>query len=185
MPSRIRTGDGMPPVRDNMHSQPATHKNQLQDYQYAKGGEMDLADTTLFKGMKDDFITAAEKTLMREKHAKGDLLFKTGDPADSLYILEDGRISICADQNDHSVSFIHAPGDFFGWSSLLNRPAYSASAEAVLPTTVLRIKKDTLETIFKQDPAGGFLFIRNFANIVGGRFIDRSSAKDWFPSVST
>jgi CRP-like cAMP-binding protein len=146
---------------------------------------MRLTATRLFKGLHSDFTARIDKILVREKHAKGAVLFKTGDPADSLYILEEGRISVCADQKDHSVSFVHTPGDFFGWSSLLERPAYSASAEAVVQSAVMRINKADLEKIFTEDPANAFQFMRNFAGIVGSRFIERATAKDWFPSVST
>ncbi len=146
---------------------------------------MDLKTNVLFKGVSSNFINEIEKIMVREEHNKGDTLFKTGDPAESFYILEDGRICICADQKDHSVSFIHSPGAFFGWSSLLNRYTYSASAEATIQTRVIRIGRTKLNEIFNKDPANGLIFFRNFADIVGGRFIDVSTAKDWFPSVST
>lgn len=150
-----------------------------------KGDRMDLKTNRLFNGVSSDFIRRMEEIIEKEDHGKGEILFKTGDPAENFYILEEGRICICAEKEDHSVSFIHTPGAFFGWSSLLNRLSYSASAEATIPTRVLRINRAKLEELFKNDPENALVFFRNFTDVVGGRFIDGSTAKDWFPSVST
>ena len=146
---------------------------------------MSIRENRLFKGLGQDFIDTINAIAVRESHGKGVFLFKTGDPADHFYILEEGRICICADQKGHEVSFIYTPGDFFAWSTLLDRPAYSASAECVVPSKVIKIEKKKLNEVLKKDCLNGLIFYRNFAEIIGGRFLDSYKVRDWFPVAET
>jgi CRP-like cAMP-binding protein len=139
----------------------------------------------LFIGVGDDFLAGLAAIADKESEDKGTILFRTGDPAKNFYILEEGRICICAEKADHSVSFLHTTGDFFGWSCLLDRPFYSASAECVIPSRLVRIDKDKLDALLKKDSLNGLQFIKNFADIIGGRFLDTHSTQDWFPSIET
>jgi len=144
-----------------------------------------IGENDLFKGVGQDFMEQIDKIVVKESHDKGIFLFRTGDPANNFYILQEGRICICAEDKGYDVSFVYVPGDFFGWSSLLDRPSYSASAECVVPSVVHKLEKEKLNTIFQKDPANGLILYKNFAGIIGGRFIDSYSVKDWFPSVET
>jgi len=139
----------------------------------------------LFKGLSKEFLAELDAIAIRETKEKGDILIKNGDPAKNFYLLEEGRICIRAERKNNSVSFLHTPGDFFGWSCLLDRPAYSASAECVIPSSVVRIEKKKLDALFKKDCLDGLTFIKNFADIIGGRFLDTHSAHDWFPAIET
>lgn len=139
----------------------------------------------LYKGLSEDFLARLDAIAVQESHEKGAVLIKNGEPAQNFYILEEGRICIRAERKENSVSFLHTPGDFFGWSCLLDRPAYSASAECVLPSSVVRIEKKKLDALLKNDCLNGLTFIKNFADIIGGRFLDTHSAHDWFPAIET
>jgi len=144
-----------------------------------------INESELFNGVSASLKDAIAKITVKESCGKGTMLFKTGDPAKHFYVLQEGRISVCADQKNHEVSFIHRPGESFGWSSLVGRNSYSASAECIVPTTVSKIEKDALIGLLNKDPASGIVFYRNFATIVGRRFIETSSAQDWFPTVES
>lgn len=146
---------------------------------------MSIKENKLFKGAGQNFIDHVNAIAVRESHAKGVFLFKTGDPADNFYILEEGRMCICADTRGHEVSFIYTPGEFFAWSALLDRPSYSASAECIIPSKVIRIEMKQLNQIIRNDPANGLIFYKNFAEIIGGRFLESYHVKDWFPAVET
>lgn len=139
----------------------------------------------LFSGVSEDFMGQIDAIVVRETYDKGVFLFRTGDSADKFYILQEGRICICAEKSGYVVSFLYNQGDFFGWSSLLERTSYSASAECVVPSKVLKIESGRLNAVLRKDPASGLIFYKNFAKITGGRFIDSHNVKDWFPSVET
>ena len=139
----------------------------------------------LFKRLSKDFVAQLDAIAVQESHEKGTILVRDGDPAKNFYLLVEGRICIHSVQKPHSVSFLHTPGDFFGWSCLLDRPAFSASAECVIPSRVVRIEKKKLDALLKKDCLNGLTFIKNFADIIGGRFLNTHSAHDWFPPVET
>ena len=146
---------------------------------------MSIRENKLFKGVSQDFMDQINTIAVKESHEQGVSLFRTGDPPHNFYILHEGRICICAEDKGYEVSFVHIPGDFFGWSSLLDRTSYSASAECVIPSTVVKIEKKQLNAVLKKDPANGLVFYKNFAEVIGGRFVDSNHVKDWFPSIET
>jgi CRP-like cAMP-binding protein len=146
---------------------------------------MSIRENRLFKGVGKDFVDQINAIAVRESHAQGAYLFRTGDAADHFYMLEEGRICICADTRGHEVSFVRTPGDFFAWSTLLDRPSYSASAECVIPSRIIKIEKKKLTALLKKDPANGLVFYKNFAEIIGGRFLDSYKVRDWFPAAET
>ena len=140
---------------------------------------------SLFVGLGEGFLAGLDAIVVKETEDKGTILFRTGDPAKNFYILEEGRICIRAEKSNHSVSFLHTAGDFFGWSCLLDRPVYSASAECIIPSRLIRIEKNKLDALLTKDSLNGLQFIKNFADIIGGRFLDTHSTQDWFPAIET
>lgn len=146
---------------------------------------MRINESELFCGISPAVMDMISQIMIKETGEKGIFLFHTGDPAKYFYILQDGRISICADKKDHAVSFVHIPGELFGWSCLVDRNAYSASAEYVVHSTVLKIEKEKLVSLLQKNPADGCVFYKNFATIIGRRFLDTCNVKDWFPSIAS
>lgn len=146
---------------------------------------MFIKTNKLFKEVGQDFMDQINTIALKESPEKGVVLFRTGEPANNFYILQEGRICVCAEDQGYEVSFVHVPGDFFGWSTLLDRPSYSASAECVIPSKIIRIEKKKLDAVLKGDPSSGLIFYKNFAGIIGGRFIESYHVKDWFPSIET
>ena len=48
---------------------------------------------------------------------------------------------------------------------------YTASAECVIPVTVLKIGKEKLNLILERDPASGLSFYRRLARMMGRRLV--------------
>ncbi len=68
----------------------------------------------------------------------------------------------------HTVDY---PGEAFGWSSLLDRDVYSASAECKEPTTLQKIDRRDLQKILEKDPVNGLIFFRRLAETIGNRLL--------------
>lgn len=78
---------------------------------------------------------SSEKRLVR-----GDMLFREGDVADTLYMMLDGRVAIAiANPLDHreTVVALMEQGDLFGELPMLDEGSRSAMARALEPSTVL------------------------------------------------
>ena len=112
---------------------------------------------------RTDFFGDAPVTLLRDLAAhgselhliRGDVLFREGDVADSLYLVISGRVAIAiANPIDHRetvVSLMDA-GDLFGEMSMLDDGTRSALARALEPSTVFAIPFDPVVSAFRSDP---------------------------------
>ena len=71
-------------------------------------------------------------------HEKGDILFHENDEARHFYILLNGHVKLSVGGEGGQVVYdVGQNGEAFGWSSLIGREVYSASAECVQPTKLL------------------------------------------------
>ena len=109
---------------------------------------------------------------MEESYPKGEFLFREGEPAHFLYILQDGGVRIRLGQRGHLSHMVTNAGEAFGWSSLLGRDAYMATAECVATTRVMKIEKEKLNGIFETNPANGLTFFKRLAEVISRRLTE-------------
>jgi CRP-like cAMP-binding protein len=133
---------------------------------------MFLPKIDVFKDLRQDAVDDISKIAIEERHDKGATLFSAGDPAENFYVLVEGRVGLAIGD----VAAIHYTvskiGESFGWSSVVGRPAYSASAECLEPTRLLRIPRDQLERVFDNHARSGRQFFRRLALALGDRWLD-------------
>jgi CRP-like cAMP-binding protein len=51
-------------------------------------------------------------------------------------------------------------GEVFGWSSLIDREIYTASAKGMTPAKLLRFDQEKVLKILEEDPANGLVFFQ-------------------------
>lgn len=113
---------------------------------------------------RTDFFAGATPALVRELAEqgselpliRGDVLFREGDEAESLYLVVSGRVAIViANPIDHreTVVALMDAGDLFGEMALLDDGPRSAMARALEPSTVLAISFAPVIAAFRNDPA--------------------------------
>ena len=137
---------------------------------------MFIQQTDLFRGMNKDFVKAVFDIAKKESVNPGDVLFREGDQARHFYILLKGRIRLGTRETGQVVHTVSRPGETFGWSSLVGRDVYSASAECVAQTKLLRIETAKFQEIQEKDPANGLIFFKHLAGALGERLINSYSA---------
>jgi len=125
----------------------------------------------LFGSLGKEFVSEIMNTAETESHQTGDMLFHEGDPATGLFILLKGSIKLRLGQTGRAVYLVSHPGEVFGWSSLVGRSSYSASAECIIPTKLLRLDKNRLQKIIQKDAASSATLFQNLAAILGNRLI--------------
>ncbi|MGB5749580.1 MAG: cyclic nucleotide-binding domain-containing protein [Desulfobacterales bacterium] len=125
----------------------------------------------LFESLGKEFVSEIMNTAETESHQTGDMLFHEGDPATGLFILLKGSIKLRLGQTGRAVYLVSHPGEVFGWSSLVGRSSYSASAECITPTKLLRLDKNRLQKIIQKDAASSATLFQNLAAILGNRLI--------------
>ncbi len=136
---------------------------------------MIIQESDLFKGLSPEIINRISEDMTEEFYQKGSFIFKESYLAQHFYILEEGEIRLSVGEHGRMTHLISNPGEGFGWSSLVGHDTYTASAECLAPTKVIRIEKDRLGKAFENDPASGMLFFRRLAGIIGERLINTYS----------
>src|SRR5688572_8082951 len=118
-----------------------------------------LAEALSGSGIDADEFALLESMMTERRFAKGDVVFRYGDPGDSMYILLQGQIGIWlpathtdgeAARGRRLISF--APGVVFGDMGLLAGVARSADALAESDAVALELKREQYEQLVADHP---------------------------------
>jgi CRP/FNR family transcriptional regulator len=97
-----------------------------------------LRGAPLFAGLGDDAWDALVARLTTVTLARGDVLFRAGDPGDALYVVDSGKIKItrtAADGREQAIALL-GPGDLLGELAIFDAQPRGATATAVNDTTL-------------------------------------------------
>jgi CRP-like cAMP-binding protein len=136
-----------------------------------KGGAMYFQQADLFWGMNKNFVKKVIGSAEKESHPKGHFLFHEGDPATYFYILLKGRIKLTIGEVGQMVHTVDQAGEAFGWSSLIDRDVYTASAECTQDATLQKFDRRTLQKIIEEEPSNGIIFFKRLAETIGYRLL--------------
>jgi CRP-like cAMP-binding protein len=132
---------------------------------------MYLKQKDIFWAMNKEFVKEIMEISVTESHKEGEWLFHGGDPANAFYILLKGRIKLSLGETGHVVYIVSKAGEAFGWSSLIGRESFSASAECMTQAKLLKLDKDKLQKILGKDPANSLILFKRLAEILGNRLL--------------
>jgi CRP-like cAMP-binding protein len=132
---------------------------------------MYLKQKDIFWAMRKGFVKEIMEIAVSESHQQGEWLFHGGDPANAFYILLKGRVKLSLGETGHVVYTVSNAGEAFGWSSLIGSGSFSASAECMTQTKLLKLPKDRLEQILEKDPADSLILFKRLAEILGNRLL--------------
>lgn len=119
-----------------------------------------LDETLVAAGMRPDEVEQLASMLTERRVAKGQAVFRRGEPGDAMYVSLQGQIGIWLLADDDKsedkrarrmVSF--APGVAFGEMGLLQGSARSADAIAEEDAVVLELSRANYERIAAENPA--------------------------------
>ena len=132
---------------------------------------MYIKQKDIFWGMDKDIVKKIMEIAVTESHQEGEWLFRAGDPANTFYILLKGRVKLSLGETGHVVYIVSNAGEAFGWSSLIGRKVFSASAECTAQTKLLKFDQEKLQKVLEKDPANNFILFKRLAEILGNRLL--------------
>ena len=100
------------------------------------------------------------------------VIFGQGDPATHLYLLLHGSVAIQYKPYDGDpiiLTRLH-DGDVVGWSAVIQRTRYTSSVVSETMVEALRIHKNDLWNMIKQESATGIKTINRLARMVSPRW---------------
>jgi len=109
----------------------------------------------LLEGLSEEQRRSLLATARRHRYAAGEVVFHEGDPADSLHMIESGRVSVGLTTNYGSqVTFaIESQGEVFGELALLSTDSRrTATVTALERTETLVIQRDDFDRLRTDQP---------------------------------
>lgn len=130
-----------------------------------------IREVELFDRIPSHIIDEIAAFAVEEKHPLDHVLFRRGEDADYLYILEDGQVALTT-PGEKQVTFpISETGAIFGWSALVEPRKYTATAECSMDSQVVKIDGERLLRVFENHPHEGLTVMRRLAGVVASRLI--------------
>ncbi len=131
-----------------------------------------ITEAEIFRGLGAGFMNELSEAARVRNLPADRLIFEEGKPADYLYLLARGGVTLYI-QQEGSVNFIlDAPGSVFGWSALVEPNIYTASARTFRPCQVLAIERFSLERIMERHPREAYQVMKRLAGVVSQRLIN-------------
>ena len=114
----------------------------------------DLDGVDLFAELDSDHLERLAERATVTTYPPGEVIFTTGDAAESLQILRKGRVKVVRQRTGRADLVLSTvePGSSIDNLEILAAQPRSASAIALEESEVITIAKDDIEAIFESDP---------------------------------
>jgi CRP-like cAMP-binding protein len=128
----------------------------------------DLRETDLFKGLDMKQLQHFGKHFTEKTLEIGELVFAQGGPADHIYILLEGEVTLgikAKGEVDITASSVGRKGETFGLSALIKPYRNNVSATCTKKTRLLSISGEALRKLMKQNRKAGMEIMERVAEI--------------------
>lgn len=97
----------------------------------------------------------------------GEVIFREGEPASRLYLIQSGRVLLEARKGSKSEALQQLQaGDVLGWSWLFPPFAWHFSATAQAPTRVIACNGGHLLVVCEENPSFGYELMKRVAQVM-------------------
>ncbi len=105
-----------------------------------------VRNAPLFLALDEEASIALRASMVEMDLTRGQVVFAEGDSGDRLYVIVDGKIKLGTSSSDgrESLLAILGPGEMFGELSLFDPGPRTATATALIETTLLGLGHDSL-----------------------------------------
>ncbi len=138
------------------------------------------ANMDLFKGLtveQVEILRTYFHTCIGHAH---DVIFRAGEPAEMLYLVLQGNVSIVYTPYDGEPMTLAqvGPGKVCGWSAIVGRESYTSDGVCTTRTELMCIRRDDLRAFCQQQPQIGRILLTNIADQVAQRWHDARAELD-------
>jgi len=131
---------------------------------------MVFSQADLFWGMSINFVKSATDLAVHITCREGDKLFDIGDAADRFYVLLKGSVNM--ERGKDKLYTAQQAGEIFGWSSLIHRDVYAASATCTADSELLNIKKEPFLKLLEASPDDKATLYERLARMLGNQLLE-------------
>jgi len=131
---------------------------------------MHLAQGNLFWGMDIEFVKQVTELAENVQCKDGEKIFDVGDQAEHFYVLLKGRVIM--ERGKDKWHTVEHPGEMFGWSALIHRGNYAASATSGIDTEILKIGRKPFLDLLEESAENKALLFEHFAKMLGDQLLE-------------
>jgi CRP/FNR family cyclic AMP-dependent transcriptional regulator len=132
-----------------------------------------LETFSFFTGLSETELKSLSIIARRVSFQRGDIMFREGYPAHSLFLLTDGWVDIVVKtdaQGRHSEPVTTlSPGAIIGWSALVEPYVYTGSAFCASSVEAIKFKGADLLGLFELDPNLCSFIMRRVCQVIANR----------------
>lgn len=129
-----------------------------------------------FKGFSDEQLKKVAALAGEETHDPGTQLYKNGDPARSLFLIEEGKVILIMDSylGPHKPPMqvtvdVITKGESMGWSAVVDPYIYTLGALCIDQTKMIALDAPELRKLMEGDPTLGYLIMKATAKVISNR----------------
>lgn len=145
-----------------------------------------LVDAPAFSGLGDEYARRLAEHGKEIEIANGEVLFRSGEPAKSFFLLVDGEISIEIPAVSGPTLRVQrlTPVRVLGWSWLLPPFKWSFNAKGERDSKLIAFDGEAVLEACEADPAFGYEVIKRFSGLMAERLdaAHRRMMEQWSPA---
>lgn len=124
-----------------------------------------LRSVEMFAGLTDEEFDQLAGVFKQRRLADDEILFRQGDPGDSLCLIQQGFVEIVAEMDGEERALVNlGPGQSVGEMSLIDQGTRSATVRASSADTVVAtVSREDFERLCEQHTSIGYKVMRNIA----------------------
>jgi len=129
-----------------------------------------LKGSSTFSSLNDDELGELADLSIERSFMPNEFIFWDGDAPDWFYIIAEGKVKVLKHSSlgkEFIIAFF-GPGEIFGEVAVFENKPYPASAQAVVETKVVGVKRDEFLSFLANRPQVALRII----NVLGGRLRD-------------
>ncbi len=127
-----------------------------------------LAQIPLFEGLAEEDLVALAKRMSERKFESQSMVFSSGDPGSSMYIVLSGAVQIFLPGPDPTAPRVVLKdvrtGEYFGELSLFDNKPRSASVESSVDTVLLELTREDLADHLGKSKTAAIAILSDMSN---------------------
>ncbi|MFO7680430.1 MAG: Crp/Fnr family transcriptional regulator [Chloroflexota bacterium] len=125
-----------------------------------------LKQTVLFGNLPDTDLAQIGQNMVDRHYEPGEIIFHEGDPGQLLYLVKSGSVRIFVnglDGSETSVILVGHPGQMFGELAVIDGLPRSATAVALVPTTLCTLDRAAFRQHMRRYPQIALNFMQELS----------------------
>ena len=132
----------------------------------------------LFAGQNAEMLKQMALLADEKEVREGGRLFFEGEIANSLYLIEEGAVSLTMNLGEFGERRIEkldplGKGEVIGWSALIEPHVYTMGATAEEQTRYVAFDGEALRELLANNPEAGYFLYKKMAEVMGQRLVSK------------